>query len=136
MQFKISESQLQILIFDWCHLNRNKYPELELLFHIPNGGYRNIATAKRLKAEGVKSGVPDLLLPIARVGYYGLFLEVKTKGGVVSENQARWLKSLSEQGYLALVVYSFDEAIGVIKDYIKMERRETKKEGVKNEGTG
>ncbi len=136
MQFKISESQLQILIFDWCHLNRNKYPELELLFHIPNGGYRNITTAKRLKAEGVKSGVPDLLLPVPRGGYPGLFLEVKTKGGVVSDNQKWWLKSLSEQGYLALVVYSFDEAICVLKDYLKMGRREIKKERVKDEGTG
>ncbi len=136
MQFKISESQLQILIFDWCHLNRNWYPELELLFHIPNGGYRNIATAKRLKAEGVKSGVPDLLLPVPRGSYSGLFLEVKTKGGVVSDNQERWLKSLNEQGYLALVVYSFDETICVLKDYLKMGRREIKKERVKDEVTG
>ncbi len=119
MQFKISESQLQILIFDWCHVNRYRYPELELLFHIPNGGYRNIATAKRLKAEGVKSGVPDLLLPIARGGYHGLFLEVKTKGGVVSNNQKLWLNTLSEQGYLTSVAYSFDEAIGVIKKYLE-----------------
>lgn len=136
MQFKISESQLQILIFDWCHLNRNRYPELELLFHIPNGGYRNIATAKRLKAEGVKSGVPDLLLPIARGGYHGLFLEVKTKGGVVSNNQKWWLNTLREQGYLASVAYSFDEVVEVIKKYLEMKNIEQKKESVEDEGTG
>src|SRR5262245_64718583 len=48
-----------------------------LCFAIPNGGARDVITAGRLKAEGVRAGVPDVCLPVARAGYHGLFLEVK-----------------------------------------------------------
>lgn len=118
MQFNLTESQIQILIFDWVELHKHKYPELELLYHIPNGGYRNIATAKRLKAEGVKPGVPDLCLPVAKGIYNGLYIELKTNKGRLSENQKKWLESLQNQGYYAVVAYSFDQAIGLLKSYI------------------
>lgn len=118
MQFKLTESQIQILIFDWIHLNLKRYPELNLLFHIPNGGYRNIATAKRLKAEGVKSGVPDLFLPIARGGFHGLFIELKTGQGKPTEHQLEWLEKLKAQGYQTLVAYGFDEAVEALKTYL------------------
>ena len=119
MRFKLTESQLQILLFDWCHMNRQKYPELQLMFHIPNGGYRNIATAKRLKAEGVKSGVPDICLPVPRGNYHGLYLELKTDKGRLSKEQENWLSNLSREGYLAEVAYGFDEAVKVIKEYLE-----------------
>ena len=119
MRFKITESQLQVLLFDWCHMNRQKYPELQLMFHIPNGGYRNIATAKRLKAEGVKSGVPDICLPVPRGNYHGLYLELKTDKGRLSKEQENWLSNLSREGYLAEVAYGFDEAVKVIKGYLE-----------------
>lgn len=120
MRFKLTESQLQILLFDWCHMNRQRYPELQLMFHIPNGGYRNIATAKRLKAEGVKAGVPDICLPVARGNYHGLYLELKTDKGRLSKDQENWLFDLNKQGYLAEVAYGFDEAVKVIKGYLEL----------------
>lgn len=118
MQFKLTESQIQILIFDWVELHKHKYPELELLYHIPNGGYRNIATAKRLKAEGVKPGVPDLCLPVSRGEYHGLYLEMKAEKGKLSEQQIHWLQALQNQGYKALVAYSFDQAIETLQSYL------------------
>lgn len=57
----LSESQEQIYLFQWAELNRRRMPELGLLFHVPNGGKRSMATARRLKAEGVKAGVPGPL---------------------------------------------------------------------------
>ena len=36
------------------------------MFRIPNGGSRHPAEAARLKAQGVKAGVPDLCIPVAR----------------------------------------------------------------------
>lgn len=120
MRFKLTESQLQILLFDWCHMNRQKYPELQLMFHIPNGGYRNINTAKRLKAEGVKAGVPDICLPIAKGNYHGLYLELKTDKGRLSKEQEIWLSDLKSEGYLAEVAYGFDEAVKVIKGYLEL----------------
>ena len=94
-------------------------PELGLLYAIPNGGKRAIKTAIALKAQGVKSGVPDMCLPVARGGYHGLYIELKRqKGGTVSETQKSWITALTEQGYKAVVCKGADEAIGTIKEYL------------------
>ena len=96
-----------------------KYPELENMFAIPNGGYRHYRTAAELKEEGVKSGVPDIMLPVARGGYNGLFIEMKrTTGGRVSETQQKFLKSLNDNGYLAVVCKGFEEARETILRYL------------------
>jgi hypothetical protein len=47
----VSESDEQIGLFEWAALHTRKYPELDLLYHIPNGGHRYKTTAIRLKAE-------------------------------------------------------------------------------------
>ena len=66
-----------------------------LLFAIPNGGARHIKTARELKAEGVRKGVPDLFLAYPHNGYSGLFIEMKKRyGGRVSpEQKAYWRSS-------------------------------------------
>jgi hypothetical protein len=56
-------------------------------YAVPNGGYRNIYVARKLKAEGVKAGVADLCLPAARRGYHGLYLEMKSEEGVATKEQ-------------------------------------------------
>ena len=78
---------------------------------------RNMA---KLKKEGLKSGVPDLFIPVAKNGFNGFFIEMKKpKTGVVSENQDYWLNTLSYNGYRAEVCYGFDEAKTVIDEYFK-----------------
>ncbi len=96
-----TEHAHQTALFCWCALSVGKYPELELLFHIPNGGTRNKIEAARLKAAGVKAGVPDLCLPVARSGFNGLFLEMKKPGEKIKpgSNQDLWAIKLREQGY-------------------------------------
>jgi hypothetical protein len=116
---KQTESAEQAKLIEWANLSKGKYPELSLLHHIPNGGHRNISTAARLKAEGVRAGVPDLCLPVARGGYYGLYIELKAKGGRVQGNQREWLQQLAQQGYKAVVAFGFEEARAVIEDYLK-----------------
>ncbi|MCL2071595.1 MAG: VRR-NUC domain-containing protein [Oscillospiraceae bacterium] len=106
-------------MFQWAAWNKSKYPELSLLHAIPNGGYRPITTAARLKAEGVRAGVPDICLPVARQGYNGLYIELKAPKGRVQANQREWLQDLSEQGYKAVVAYGFEEARTVIEDYLR-----------------
>lgn len=61
-----TEAQEQMTLFSWAAMQSGKYPELNLLYHVPNGGSRHKAEAGRLRAEGVKAGVPDLCLPVAR----------------------------------------------------------------------
>lgn len=76
-----TESAEQQLLFRWARFYVSKYPELALLYHIPNGGSRRKSEAGRFKAEGVKAGVPDLFLPAARGNFHGLYIEMKRKAG-------------------------------------------------------
>lgn len=73
-----TEAQEQMTLFSWAAMQSGKYPELNLLYHVPNGGSRHKAEAGRLRAEGVKAGVPDLCLPVAR-GQWTLFRRRATK---------------------------------------------------------
>lgn len=97
-----------------------RYPEVALLYAIPNGGHRHISVAAKLKAEGVKRGVPDLCLPLARGGHFGLYLEMKAQDGRVRPEQKQWLTALRENGYLTRVAFSDDEAMAELSDYLAM----------------
>ena len=82
---------------------------------IPNGGWRDIRTAARLKAEGVCRGVPDLFIPA-----WGLWIEMKRqKGGVVSENQKDWLEYLNGLGYGAVVCRGADDAMNTVYAWLE-----------------
>lgn len=91
----------------------SKYPD-HWIFAIPNGGKRNRLTAIKLKAEGVRSGVPDLFIPSLF-----LFIEMKKpKGGTVSENQKKWIEYLNRSGFKAVVAKGFDEFKDIIEERI------------------
>ena len=113
------EDAEQATLMSWAAMQTGKYPELAMLFHIPNGGRRNAAEAARFKAEGVKAGVPDLFLPVARCGKHGLWIEMKRReGGRVSEHQSEWIQQLREQGYGVEVCYGWEEASKVLLGYM------------------
>lgn len=112
------EDSEQMTLFRWAVFQSGKYPELDLLFHIPNGGKRGKSEAARFKAMGVKAGVPDLLLPVSRGGFHGLFIELKAPNGVKSANQDKWLKALSVQGYSVHLCYGWENASAVILEYL------------------
>lgn len=123
----VSEEVEQMQLFTWAAWVSGIYPELTLMFHIPNGGHRNKATAAKLKAAGVKAGVPDLFLPVAKGGYFGLFIELKrADGGVVSSAQKEYIAALEKQGYLCAVAHGFDEAREWIEKYMQQERTSQK----------
>ncbi len=113
-----SESEEQIALFQWAEVMSGKRPELALLYHVPNGGARMAATAGRLKAEGVKAGVPDVCLPVARGGYHGMYIEMKVKPNKPTKLQLVWLSELSKQGYQTAVCYSWQEAATLIEKYL------------------
>ena len=94
-----------------------------LFYHIPNGGRRNHFEAIRLKRMGVKAGIPDICIPLARGGYHGAYGEVKRRvGGVVSDNQKWWLNELKEQGYYVFVAHGADDFIKHVQIYLKLEK--------------
>ena len=116
----MTEHQEQVALMRLVELHRGRWPELGMLFAVPNGGNRNIITAKKLKAEGVKAGVPDLCLPIPRGEHHGLFVELKKqKGSTTSPEQKAWVKALNAQGYRAEVCLGAAAAWEVIQEYMR-----------------
>lgn len=114
------EHNEQVSLMAWAEWAAIDRPELALLFAIPNGGARDAVTGAKMKAEGVKRGVPDLFLPVARNGYHGLFIEMKRRdGGRITPEQQRWIDRLTEQGYRVVVCYGRDEAETAIVTYLE-----------------
>lgn len=117
---KSLEHTEQVNLMQWWALACRGFgiPEA-LLFAIPNGGQRNIIVASKLKAEGVRSGVPDLFLACGHNGYNGLFIEMKkTKGGRVSDNQKCYIDILKTRGYAVVVCHGWNEARQAIELYL------------------
>lgn len=113
------ESNEQQTLVAWARYMEGRWPELRLLYHIPNEGKRSRKTGARLKAEGLKSGVPDICLPVARGGHHGLYIELKRrKDSKVTKEQLEWIADLVAQGYVAAVCRGCDEAISLITRYL------------------
>ena len=113
------ESDEQQALFQWSKLSQSKYHELSLLHSIPNGGKRNIREASRLKKEGAKAGVSEIFLPVARKEWHGLYVELKVKGGRLSDSQKWWIAEMFKQKYMAVVCYGWVEAKEVIEKYLE-----------------
>ena len=103
----------------WRDLQLGRWPELALLYHTANEGKRTPQMGARLKAMGMRPGVSDYFLPVARGGSHGLWIEMKrVRGGKVEPEQAQWIDSMLRQGYAACVCRGADEAIRVIVEYM------------------
>lgn len=114
------EDRVQAELVRWARTD----PALRLLFHVPNGGERNPIVGGQMVALGARKGVPDLMLPVARGPYHGLFLEIKAEDGSVSDHQRRWLADLEAEGYRAVVAYGLEEARSALLDYVGITRTE------------
>lgn len=120
-----TESVEQQCLFWWAAFQSGRFPELALLYHVPNGGSRKKAEAGRFRAEGVKAGVPDLCLPVARGGFHGLYIELKRqKGSKTSDDQKAWLSNLEKQGYFVALCKGWEAAAKVITEYLTMGGKE------------
>jgi hypothetical protein len=116
-----TEDAEQVALFQWAEWMKGEFPELALLMHIPNGGARHVVVAKKLKAQGVKSGVPDICLPVKRGSYGSLWIEMKRRqGGKVSAVQRWWLNELEKHGQYAEICYGHEEAEAVIVNYLRI----------------
>ena len=108
------EHNTQVSCVTWFRLQYPKY----LIYAIPNGGQRNVIVAFKLKAEGVLSGIPDLHIPIAKGGFHGLYIELKTGKNKPTENQLTIMQKLMNEGYLCVVCYSFEEFKMAVENYL------------------
>lgn len=120
-----TESVEQQCLMRWAEWARGKYPELKLLYHIPNEGKRSIATGGKLRAEGLRKGVPDICLPVPRGRYHGLYIELKRlKGGRTSPEQKQWLSDLQAVGHRAVVCNGWVAAKTEIENYLRLPKWE------------
>ena len=91
-----------------------------MLHAIPNGEYRTKRTGSLLKRTGVKRGVPDICLPVARHGCHGLYIELKrVKGSHISREQLQWMDALARQGYQCAICKGWEMARDVSIDYLQ-----------------
>lgn len=110
------EHRIQCACVRWF---RFSYPTIRnCLFAVPNGGRRDAVTAAKLKAEGVVSGVADLILLIPRRDFGALLIEMKTPKGTQSASQKEWQKLVEEQGYRYIICRSLDDFMTKIEAYL------------------
>lgn len=119
------EHQEQATLFRWAAFALNRHPELDMLFAVPNGGDRHPAVAAKLKAEGVRSGIPDIFLDVPRQGWHGLRIELKALGGngsapgSLKPEQLDRLSAYQEHGYRAVACWGWEAARDTILDYLQ-----------------
>lgn len=122
-----TEETEQTCLFRWAQmLSAATCPELRLMHAIPNGGMRSKPEAARMKAAGVRRGVPDICLPVARKGCHGMYIELKRqKGGRISPEQMEWMYDLTAQGYRCMVCKGWVEAAREIAEYMDIPAEST-----------
>ena len=114
---KRGETTEQISLFKWAERNAHVLPCLSLMYHVPNEGKRTNGAV--LKAMGLKTGVPDVVLPVASHNFHGLYLEMKYGKNTPTKDQKEFMAALRQQGYKTAVCYSADEAVAAILEYLQ-----------------
>lgn len=113
---KHQESKLQRECVKWFRL---QYPHLRrLLFAVPNGGKRSAFEAAIMKAEGVVSGVSDLILMVPNADYHAFCIEMKHGKNGLSENQEDFKAAVEKRNYKFTICRSFDEFKGEVERYL------------------
>jgi len=126
-----TEHQIQSAIVEWAYntLTKESYRVSDYLIKIPNEGKRSYQYASKMKREGLKKGVSDLFLAYPKSAtlnetgafcfFGGMFIEVKSRKGKLTEEQAQFITFMSGK-YICAVINSVDEGIQTIKDYLGM----------------
>lgn len=117
------EHDLQCTVMRWSKINEDRLKELKMLHAVPNAGAgASKGQAGKMKAEGAKPGVPDLDLPVARGGWFGLRIEVKIGTNRLADDQIWWHTMLHHEGYCVVICRTFEQITGVIEKYLSFAR--------------
>jgi hypothetical protein len=113
------EFEHQASLFQWAKWAQARFPALELLHASAAGERRDKATAIKLLLMGVRKGFPDVQLPVARGGYIGLWVEMKSDNGRLSEDQQRIKARLEDEGHRYCVCRSWLDAKDAVVAYLE-----------------
>jgi len=106
------------MIFKWIQFNSARYRGLDLAYATASGLKMSIgALMKAHKAGIIKKGLPDIVIPVAKGGYHGLYIELKKEKGITSPAQKEFIKRLCEEGYLAKSIQGYQDTINAIEGY-------------------
>jgi hypothetical protein len=96
---KHEEQFLQTQFIHWLDANG-------LLFTASMAGVNlHPAVARLRKIMGCKAGTPDIAIYEPRGKYFGLFIELKAKGGDIDNpKQLYWQQELNRRGYLSIIM--------------------------------
>ncbi len=111
----------QSFLIQQLALKVGKYPELKLVYAVPNGGFRSKAEAGRFKAEGVRKSVPDLCLPSARGPFHSLYVEMKRVGEYGTPDQRAFARHLRAQGMAVFECQGHEEGFPIFERYLALE---------------
>ena len=118
------EATIQIDIFNWIREHELKHPVLRTIFHTPNSFFgTNFGVITHLKKMGMRKGVYDIIVPVSKGNYAGLWIEVKKPKGKLSLEQLQYIDLInnnSDHPTLFKTTYDAGEGIQIIKDYLKI----------------
>jgi hypothetical protein len=126
----MSEDELHKGCVKWADAQAAAVPELEALFHPPNGGARSAAAGARMKEMGARAGIPDICLPIVRpviwmngdhVPAGALWIELKSQDGRLRDNQCEWRARLLKHQHCWTLVRSLGGFREAVMAYIRGE---------------
>lgn len=130
----IKESDHARQLMKWVRLHEAQHPELRLFFHVPNEGRRTGRAGAHLVRQGLRAGVSDYILPVARMQsesgllYSALMLELKRpeaakkKDKGLSKTQKEWFVLCRRFGLCAAVGFGWQDSASKILRYLQMSK--------------
>jgi hypothetical protein len=113
-----TETEEQITVISYCDIKGIP------IYHIANEGKRTRYTGDLLKRMGMRTGFPDLCVPVAKGKFHGFYIEMKSHQGKPTKDQISWLKRLKTNGYATAICYGASEAITLIEKYLQLGEKE------------
>lgn len=130
-----TENEIQQAFFSWLDVVAVAHPAVSLFFSIPNGSHKSPAARGLFKRTGLKPGVPDVHLPVKGFSgkwegperlANGLWIEFKSKKGILSPEQKLWIEALRSQGHRVEVCRSWPAAANVVIEYLGLKMQKFK----------
>ena len=116
------EYEDQVAIFEWAAGMEFTWPCLKLLFGSLMGAKLPPKYLNKYKKAGMKTGKPDINLPVPMGGYCGLWIELKRIDGKPPKKgseQDIMLKNLAIVGNAVYACKGSAAAIRIIDDYLE-----------------
>jgi hypothetical protein len=121
-EIEFSEHEHQVKVFEWLDSNKLK------AFAVPNGYYKGFAAQRKAKDEGLRSGIPDILIlnPNKKTGKpVALELKrIKAKNhkicNCLSPEQLEWKEIFMQHGWTHIIAHGYTDAItALIELYVE-----------------